>query len=70
MGNEIRGLEGTRTFTDFNQPCRLLEFLEQKRTHYLLEIGAAFPLDDSARVFVSVVDEDTMGRLEDGGVSV
>ena len=36
----------------------------------MLEIGAAFPLEDSARVLVSVVDEDTIGRLEDGGVSL
>ena len=45
-----------------------MTFLEQKRKHYLLEIGAAFPREDSARVFVSVVEEDTMGRLEDGKV--
>ena len=31
-----------------------------------MEIGAALPLDDSARVLLSVVDKDTMGRLEDG----
>ena len=45
-----------------------LAFLDQKRKHYLLEIGAAFLREGSARVLVSVVDEDTMGRLEDAKV--
>ena len=70
MGNEIRGLGGKGTLKDFGQTCRFLTFLEQKRKHYLLEIGAAFPLADSARVLVSVVDEDTMGRLEDAKVTL
>ena len=70
MGNEIRGLGGKGTLKDFSQTCRVLTFLEQKRTHYLLQIGIAFPRDDSARVLVSVVDEDTMGRLEDGKISL
>ena len=70
MGNDIRGLGGKGTLKDFGQTCRFLTILEQKRKHYLLEIGAAFPLADSARVLVSVVDEDTMGRLKDAKVTL
>ena len=68
MGNEIRGFGGKGTLKDFSQTCRFLAFLEQKRMHYLLEISAAFPREDSGRVLVSVVNEDTMGRLEDAKV--
>ena len=46
MGNKIRGLSGKATLKDFGQTCRFLEFLEQKRKHYLLDIGAAFPVAD------------------------
>ena len=70
MGKEIQGLGGKGTLKDFGQTCRILEFLEQKRKHFLLEIGTAVPLDDSARVLVSVVDKDTLGRLEDSKVSL
>ena len=46
MGSEIRGLGGKGTLQDFNQTCRFLTLLEQKRKHYLLEIGAAYPQDE------------------------
>ena len=53
MGNEIRGLSGKGTLKDFSQTCRFLAFLDQKRKHYLLEIGAAFSREDTGGVLVS-----------------
>ena len=55
---------------DFPGTTKFLNFLEGKRKVFLLETGSFFPLKDSAHVLSSVLDEDTLGRVEDAEIEL
>ena len=42
-----------------------MHFLDKKMKNYLIEKGEIFPDSDSARVLCEILDEDTMGRIDD-----
>ena len=45
-------------------------FLESKIRDYLIETGEVFSNEDACRVLSKVLDEDTVGRLEDASISL
>ena len=59
------GAAGTGACKNFNQSVRFVHFLDKKMKDYLVETGEIFPDSDSARVLCEILDEDTMGRIDD-----
>ena len=70
LENELRALSGTPVAKDFPQTVRFVHFLESKIKDYLMETGEIFSNEDACRVLSKVVDEDTVGRLEDAHISL
>ena len=70
MTNEIRALGGRGTVKDFDGVVKFLAMLEGKRKTFMHETGKVFSLEDSARVLTTILDIDTLGRIEDNGTSL
>ena len=68
MVSDIQRLART-SCVDFAQTVSFLAMLEVRRIEFQTETGFALERDILARIPSSAMDEDTVGRLEDAGIS-